>query len=72
MIRIIFLLLGLFPFIAEAESFDMGIFHYDTLESNPDEVSITYYTGPDEFKYLRFLNLSSIMARPIKSQKLRA
>lgn len=50
MIRIIFLLLGLFPFIAEAESFDMGIFHYDTLESNPDEVSITYYTGPDEFQ----------------------
>lgn len=28
----------------------MGIFHYDTLESNPDEVSITYYTGPDEFQ----------------------
>ena len=50
MIRIIFLLLGLFPFIAEAESFDMGIFHYDTLESNPDEVPITYYTGPDEFQ----------------------
>lgn len=50
MIRIIFLFLGLFPFIAEAESFDMGIFHYDTLESNPDEVSITYYTGPDEFQ----------------------